>query len=365
MAKRIAFLYVGKRDLAGTQNYAAYTENQIKAFRDKGVEEYVLCTGDYRGYYADATHLNDLSNLMATLTTQIKNWTNQKVWIGTPRIPKPTTTIKKAAYQTHAQSINSYCSGMKSKIDGWMGSTSGFNNYVNGFYLNHEHIMTDINNIQDTRDALGYQINWNPACSEADLRAHPEIEMMALVSSHVKNQMGKQLMWSPYFGTGPTNAETIKSVGYVANRTNIFNYVFIQPVYYFIPANTTFENFQALRYSMKYQAVYNRSLSVVAPKNSSTIIGVQMEVDPNMDSSSQPANKPSYPYRYDCYKKCFENTGIAKRTGVNNEDSHDALPALSSNFGYSKSNCHFSYYLDSADTINGSMLANRIARIFY
>lgn len=41
------------------------------------------------------------------------------------------------------------------------------------------------------------------------------------------------MLWIPYYGYGSNDNATINSIGYVANKTNIFDYVLLQSHYYF------------------------------------------------------------------------------------------------------------------------------------
>ncbi len=61
------------------------------------------------------------------------------------------------------------------------------------------------------------------------IRTNPIVKTMNALSTTVKNQYKKMMLWIPYLGDSPGN---IERVGYVANETNIFDYVLVQPTRY-------------------------------------------------------------------------------------------------------------------------------------
>ncbi|MDZ5610710.1 hypothetical protein U2I54_27895 [Bacillus pseudomycoides] len=108
------------------------------------------------------------------------------------------------------------------------------------------------------------------------------------LSYYVKNSLSKRydFIWAPaYSNAEAIAADTIKRVGFVANRTNIFDEVLLQPNYYFNETGTANQapvsNLQGVKYSIQKQQVTFRDGNPALTKlsNNTTRIGVQMEID--------------------------------------------------------------------------------------
>lgn len=145
-------------------------------------------------------------------------------------------------------------------------------------------------------------------------------------------------MWCPYYGYNYYEATIIKDIGYVANTTNIFNVVLIQPAHYF-QGNLT-ANLNGVRESIRKGYVCWRDGVTVVTKTSSTQIGCQMEVD------SQYFTNPSvYQSRYQDYLNYFNNIT-------------NPIP------GFNKNNYLFSYYCGAKNSSYQREITNLI-RSFY
>ena len=319
MPKKMVFLYVGK--LPNGASYLDYPDNALTALGGTTgkANEFVIAGGNYANYFNNATELNTFLNSVANLAVRVYNKTGKKVWLGLPRAPVPTSTMTLSQYQTYASKLRDCAATLRDKINGL--SANFLNNYVNGFCMNDEHVR---NTPAGADDQFGVTVNYN------NLTAHPQIYMYDNVSKYVKNILSKQLIWCPYYGAGNVYASTIKDIQYISNRTNIFNYVFIQPQYYFRGQNVNDAiglNLKAIRESMRLQRVVSRNASHQIVDNVSkgaginTVIGCQMEIDSQY-------SQPAFAARYNDQKSIFETP----------------LTNPSHNPPYSKANGDFSFY---------------------
>jgi len=157
--------------------------------------------------------------------------------------------------------------------------------------------------IYSTGTAFGVNVNYN------NLLAHPQIKLFNDVKNYVKAASGsfngKELLWCPYYGYGPYEAAIIKDVGYVANTTDIFDTVILQPAHF--SQGNLLANLDAIRETIRFGYMtwrrneQNVCLPVVT-KTSNTQFGCQMEVDGKYFTT--PA---TYRPRYQAYEDYFNN----------------------------------------------------------
>jgi len=123
---------------------------------------------------------------------------------------------------------------------------------------------------------------------------NPIVASMRAVSDAV-HAYGKNMLWIPYYHEA---APSSKNLGYVVNRTDIFDTVIIQPSFFFNPART--EEIRIISESMEKQAVVDINGNIIGgEKTSKTLIGFEMEID------SQYFDQEGYPERYKAYEDGF------------------------------------------------------------
>lgn len=342
MAKRMVFLYAGNNANGVAYNY---TEAQIGSFTN--ADEFVIAAS-INNYLNNDTALNTHLNAVVSLAARTINKTGKHVWLSLPYFPKG-SPFTVSTYAPVAQKLISCAATLKQKFNGWMGSNTAFDTYVEGFYIVNEHVDQE----------SGVKLNTS---SLTTMKQHPEVYTFATVSDYVKGTLNKKMLWCPYYGTGVTTNDTINSVGSIANKTNIFDYVFIQPVYYFLRSQDIFENLGAIRRSMRDHRVYTRNGTVVGgSKTSNTQIGVQMEIDAcyvngrGAAANRDAATSEDAQNRFSYYADCYNNTPIPAVTNGNVYSNHAALPALS---GYSKANAHISFYCGAPLSGNTQTIQN-------
>lgn len=123
------------------------------------------------------------------------------------------------------------------------------------------------------------------------------IQLMADIGNLVHNN-NKQFMWIPYNtkDTQTSSLYTFIRAGYVANKTNIFDYVIIQPGYY--QNSDMLNQLDYVKKSAQNNKFYNNSGGVVGgTKTSSTKIGAEMEIDSKIAGSDWKGYNDRY-YEY-------------------------------------------------------------------
>lgn len=273
------FLYVGRKGDEGGSVYPTYTDAQIKAFN---ADEFVLTCGNYHRCLTDAGEVGNYMNALLTLAKQVIRCTGKFIWLGIPRPPKPTKTITLAEYEGYANDyLTKFIGPMRDKLKE-LKTTSGYDyyyTYVQGFYMNDEHV---------SRSDLWFGVDF----SYSNLLSHPQIKMYSMISDALKTSAygWKKLLWVPYAGRGGNYSSTYADIAYIANTTDIFDTVLLQPgVYFHYDPNDKDTlpialNLDVIRNSMNRQEVRTRDASgntdkQVVAKRSSTKIGCQMEID--------------------------------------------------------------------------------------
>ncbi|USG65968.1 DUF4855 domain-containing protein [Brevibacillus ruminantium] len=69
--------------------------------------------------------------------------------------------------------------------------------------------------------------------SESRPTSNPMVKLLNDISYQVRNNYDKEFMWCPYYGYGKYAKNVTHNLGVIANQTNIFDYICIQPQYYF------------------------------------------------------------------------------------------------------------------------------------
>jgi len=111
---------------------------------------------------------------------------------------------------------------------------------------------------------------------------NPTVKLMNSLSAYIRD-MGKQFMWCPYYGYGDFPENITYNIGVIANRTNIFDHILIQPAYYFQDGNGCDKtNLSGVYQSVRDQEVQDLDYNPIAggrASNATAAIGVVMEAD--------------------------------------------------------------------------------------
>lgn len=282
------FLYVGKKGEEGGSRYPTYTDAQIKAFN---ADEFVLTCGNYHRCLTDKGEVENYINALLTLAKQVIRCTGKFIWLGIPRPPKPTKPITLTEYEGYANDyLTKFIGPMRDKLKE-LKTASGYDYYymyVQGFYMNDEHVRrktltypfdTGTGKPPEIDDENGFDTK------VTNLLSHPQIKMYSMVSDALKTSAygWKKLLWVPYAGRGANHDTTFIDIAYIANTTDIFDTVLLQPGVYKHSSASVDKNMEVIRNSMNLQEVRGRDDSSnnkrIVAKRSSTKIGCQMEID--------------------------------------------------------------------------------------
>ncbi|MGD8192183.1 hypothetical protein ACQCN2_19610 [Brevibacillus ginsengisoli] len=184
---------------------------------------------------------------------------NDNIWISTPHID-PESFANAIDFQRNMEDFMSRAVElvMKKDINLYNRDFQGFNFRTEAAHPNYQKI-----------DAS------NPVSNQM-------VRLMNNMAYYVRNTVSRQFMWNPYYGTGTLAENVIHNVGVITNRTNIFDFVLIQPSYYFNPTEQHKINLSRVRTSAKDKAVVDINGNPVAGGRASYAtakIGVIMEVD--------------------------------------------------------------------------------------
>ena len=306
-------LYTGPSSDNVYVDYPTYTNNDLDQLF-LATKEFVICTGNVCYNYdisgnqiitsslieaitsADIQYANTLSNVkndyhsmlnniqyVCTLAANISNQidladkiidrdSNAVIWFSFPHIP----------FEACAQHYTTPFTAMVNNIKSQIGTTR-WNNNIRGFYWGTE----QVNAYYTKFDASSVNYAFN----------NRHVKLMKDMSDLIHGY-GKQFMWIPYLTTDTSTspAYSIIRTGYVANKTNIFNYVLVQPGYYSHAEKLAQLNLA--KTCAQNNKLYNNSGGVTGgTKTSSTKIGVEMEIDSNITGTNWQGYNDRY-YEY-------------------------------------------------------------------
>ena len=230
------------------------------------------------GSYPSVTLDKSVSAQVELAKQIISREPNATIWFSFPTV----------TFQACAQHYKEPFTYMFNQIKSQIGTTA-WNKNVRGFYWGTEAVTSYYTKFDE--GAPGNYYN------------NRMIQLMADIGNLVHNN-NKQFMWIPYNtkDTETSSLYTFIRAGYVANKTNIFDYVTIQPGYY---QNSDMSNqLNYVKKSAQDNKFYNNSGGVVGgTKTSSTKIGAEMEIDSKIAGGS---NWQGYNDRYYEYTVRFK-----------------------------------------------------------
>ena len=227
-----------------------FTDTDWQALANSSLTDFIIIAKDASVYgSSEAGYKSILAPFMANVINQIvTRKSSAKVWIGTPGL----SSLNYSAAAMNLEPFSNYLNQVRSLV----GSTIWDNN-IGGVYMNMESIYGTVD--------------------YSNILANSCIKLMSDLSLRVHNNLNTKFLWIPYYGYGSDPSEVIKRIAYVANKSTIYDYVVIQPHYYF--AAEVGVNVTGVKYCIDKQAVCYRDGTIVTPKASKTIIGPEMELD--------------------------------------------------------------------------------------
>jgi hypothetical protein len=227
-----------------------FTNEDWQALANSNLTDFIIIPKDASVYGAtEAGYISQLAPFMADVANQIITRKNSaKIWIGTPGL----SSLNYNLASSNLQPIYNYLDNVRTRL-----GTTIWNNNIGGVYMNMESIYgtVDYNNLSSN------------SC----------IKLISDLSSKVHINLNTRFLWIPYYGYGSDPSEIIKRIAYVGHKSTIFDYIVIQPHYYFDA--TVGVNLTGVNYCVSKQAICYRDGTVVTPKISKTVIGAEMELD--------------------------------------------------------------------------------------
>lgn len=328
---KAVFLYVGYRYNATQTKYATYTDEDLQKLNEIGVSEVCINFGTPVAAYTPEGQsepqlivtkddVNNISpELIGTDKTEsdiapIKTIYSErvdsldkgltleayadfalefadrllkvnpeiKIWYTFPDIAVPTLS------QLYIEPFLQYYETMKKNTD-----EDVWDNNIQGFYWAREDIATITYDNFDTENLVDFDnemVKAMKACADA---VHDD---------------GKLTFWCPYFRA---TAATGLPIGYVANQTDIFDYVILQPGYMF--EETLESNVGLVKQATQQNAVLNgNGIMYSGEKTSDTVIGPEIEMQAeNFNGNDGENAKKRYQAYVDNYKDMFNKYSMA------------------------------------------------------
>ena len=193
-----------------------------------------------------------------------KNNPSGRVWFGFP-------ILLDSCYALATEYNTVYDTNVYTRIKTKM---SGDWEYVGGFYYGQEHLAPWY-----TKFTFG-----TTSTVISNSFDNPIVKNMKYLANTVKNDNdGKEMLWIPFYADeDDENGDTQigKRLGYMVNQTKIFNYVILQPSYYFIGTDESLLNVTRVKNCVLANTIYDRYGSTFAKvDNSYAQIGAEMECD--------------------------------------------------------------------------------------
>lgn len=138
------------------------------------------------------------------------------------------------------------------------------------------------------------------------------VKLMSDLSNYIRS-LDKEFIWAPYYGYGINKEIITYNLGVIANRTNIFDRIYVQPAYYFWPNDCDERNITAVRNSLSIRNgagsidkplvdLSNKPIEGGRSSNAKAYIGAVMELNGNVTSGD-------YARRYQLYVDAFGDLG--------------------------------------------------------
>lgn len=178
--------------------------------------------------------------------------------------------------------------------------------------VNPNYWQKNIEGFYFSTEGIPYYYSWFKPDKTIDFN-NPVVKTMNSFSNEIHQVYNKKFVWIPYYGGSLNmeeyyNKDSFVRVGYIANRTDIFDYVILQPTYYFY---SDFKNIPFIKASIENNAVLDNEQSIIGGiKSSNTIIGAEMEIDKNYAPvAGKESFAKAYGERYREYVNAFKEAG--------------------------------------------------------
>ncbi len=317
-------LYTGSNSYDQTSVYPEFSKEDIKKLTDIGVNEFVIIDGGelynyyiedgktkqivtnedidsldksvtevtmpgwherFQGYYKDriavqnpARNLNDFMERSAKLAERIAEVSPEAgIWLSFPAINLY------ASCELFGEVYKKYVFDLSKELI----SKETWDKNIRGFYFSSEDIVNDFTVFHYEDDTYNTDFG------------NPIVKLIKYLSEIVHAD-GKKMLWIPYYRTGGWSQNGMR-LGYIANRTDFFDYVVIQPSYYF--AANTAPNVGVVEKSVEKQTVVDFYGDAFGEKISKTVLGPEMEIAEDGGANVSEDDRRD---RYLAYEKAYK-----------------------------------------------------------
>lgn len=249
--RNMVFLYSGH--FGDGQHYIPYESTELE--RLDTVRQFVIAIDNKTNKIDNYTERNLIDDVNETLRTIVD--TNSEYSVLVP-LPAHDVSSKLDVDKLFDEYV-SYIKALKQKIGSNWDS-------VRGFYYPNE--------------AIYFYGTQNYCYSQ--LKNQSQVQLLEKLSEYIKNSddvdKATSFAWAPYYGFGPNREKIVETIAYIVDETTIFDYVYIQPHYYF--DNDYKINLQPIYDSVKEGRIYGDGGRLIAKNHlDKTKIGIQMEID--------------------------------------------------------------------------------------
>ena len=260
------------------EGYDLTTSTMLDQIYSRGMHTFVIHLGDQSvrfDYQKSASNRTRVINQsISDLEDFLREWADSRLhrkemFISVPLLHNNTATIENA--DDFYSDYRDYMKQVEEVVISELGQEFWDDDF-GGFYFRTECIYPIQEKISSSRPT-----------------SNPMVKLMNDLSYRVRNTYDKQFMWCPYYGYGTYMDNVIHNLGVVANRTNIFDIICIQPTYYFQGAAYK-GNLDLVYDSADNQEVVDADGDPVAGgrrSSATAIIGVNMEANNNFDGSKE------------------------------------------------------------------------------
>lgn len=223
----------------------------------------------------DPSHYAQMADTMAQVIDKLCQANSSlKIWIGTQGVSDnckdPSNPnlfyINGSNWSSIADSFQAYLADVHyDLLDSPLitPNNSYWTNNIQGIYYNGESIYSTVIN------SFG---------SDPSDNTNPQFLMLNKLSSYAHYYLNKDFLWIPYYDLysdiGKYNVDN--NIAYIADRTNIFDCVILQPHYW---ATNNTDSLTGVDNSVMNQQIETPSGGTFYPHTSNTTIGVEMECD--------------------------------------------------------------------------------------
>ena len=228
----------------------AFTSADWDALASSPLTDFIIIPKDAASYGSDeAGYKLQLAPFMVKVVNHlVSRKATAQIWIGTPGITSKNTPVASSSLNPIYNYLSEVCNQLGATI---------WNTNIGGVYMNMEAVYGTVD--------------------YTNLTSNSCIRLISGLSEKIHNNLNTKFLWIPYYGYGSDPDEIIRRIGYVANKSTIFDYVVIQPHYYF--DENIGSNITGVKCCISKQSVCYRNGTEVIPKASKTVIGPEIELD--------------------------------------------------------------------------------------